>query len=558
MALSDIEIARLATLRRISAIAQDRLGIADEHVIPYGHHKAKLALPFVESLDNRPMGKLVLVTAISPTPAGEGKTTTTVGLGDALNHIGKKAVIALREPSLGPVFGMKGGATGGGYAQVVPMDDINLHFTGDFHAIALANNLLSATLDNHVHHGNALDIDVRRISWKRVMDMNDRALRDITVGLGGPGNGYPRQDGFDIVVASEVMAILCLARSLADLKERLGSIIVAETRERQPVRARDLKVHGAMAVLLKDSLAPNLVQTLENNPALLHGGPFANIAHGCNSVIATQTALRLADYVVTEAGFGADLGAEKFIDIKCRKSGLRPAAAVVVATVRALKYHGGVELGDLGKEDLATLDKGLGNLERHLKNLQGVFGLPCVVSINHFDSDTEAEHALLRQRVGSLGVAVHTSRHWAQGGAGAADLAHDVVRLCDTPSMLRFAYEDADPLWDKLRKVATLTYGAADVTASAAVRAHIQRLQDSGYGHFPVCIAKTQYSFSTNPKLRGAPSGHTVEVREVRLAAGAEFVVMVCGDVMTMPGLPKVPSAERIDLNTQGQIVGLS
>ena len=558
MALSDIEIARLATLRRISAIAQDRLGIADEHVIPYGHHKAKLALPFVESLDNRPMGKLVLVTAISPTPAGEGKTTTTVGLGDALNHIGKKAVIALREPSLGPVFGMKGGATGGGYAQVVPMDDINLHFTGDFHAIALANNLLSATLDNHVHHGNALDIDVRRISWKRVMDMNDRALRDITVGLGGPGNGYPRQDGFDIVVASEVMAILCLARSLADLKERLGSIIVAETRERQPVRARDLKVHGAMAVLLKDALAPNLVQTLENNPALLHGGPFANIAHGCNSVIATQTALRLADYVVTEAGFGADLGAEKFIDIKCRKSGLRPAAAVVVATVRALKYHGGVELGDLGKEDLAALDKGLGNLERHLKNLQGVFGLPCVVSINHFDSDTEAEHALLRQRVGSLGVAVHTSRHWAQGGAGAADLAHDVVRLCDTPSMLRFAYEDADPLWDKLRKVATLTYGAADVTASAAVRAHIQRLQDSGYGHFPVCIAKTQYSFSTNPKLRGAPSGHTVEVREVRLAAGAEFVVMVCGDVMTMPGLPKVPSAERIDLNTQGQIVGLS
>ena len=558
MALSDIEIARLATLRRISAIAQDRLGIADEHVIPYGHHKAKLALPFVESLDNRPMGKLVLVTAISPTPAGEGKTTTTVGLGDALNHIGKKAVIALREPSLGPVFGMKGGATGGGYAQVVPMDDINLHFTGDFHAIALANNLLSATLDNHVHHGNALDIDVRRISWKRVMDMNDRALRDITVGLGGPGNGYPRQDGFDIVVASEVMAILCLARSLADLKERLGSIIVAETRERQPVRARDLKVHGAMAVLLKDSLAPNLVQTLENNPALLHGGPFANIAHGCNSVIATQTALRLADYVVTEAGFGADLGAEKFIDIKCRKSGLRPAAAVVVATVRALKYHGGVELGDLGKEDLAALDKGLGNLERHLKNLQGVFGLPCVVSINHFNSDTEAEHTLLRQRVGSLGVAVHTSRHWAQGGAGAADLAHDVVRLCDTPSMLRFAYEDADPLWDKLRKVATLTYGAADVTASAAVRAHIQRLQDSGYGHFPVCIAKTQYSFSTNPKLRGAPSGHTVEVREVRLAAGAEFVVMVCGDVMTMPGLPKVPSAERIDFNAQGQIVGLS
>ena len=558
MALSDIEIARLATLRRISAVAQDRLGIADEHVIPYGHFKAKLALPFVESLVDRPMGKLILVTAISPTPAGEGKTTTTVGLGDALTHIGKKAVIALREPSLGPVFGMKGGATGGGYAQVVPMDDINLHFTGDFHAIALANNLLSATLDNHIHHGNALDIDVRRISWKRVMDMNDRALRNITVGLGGPGNGFPRQDGFDIVVASEVMAILCLAGSLTDLKQRLGNIIVAETRTHQPVRARDLKVHGAMAVLLKDALAPNLVQTLENNPALLHGGPFANIAHGCNSVIATQTALRLADYVVTEAGFGADLGAEKFIDIKCRKSGLRPAAAVVVATVRALKYHGGVDLGDLAKQDLTALHLGLGNLERHLKNLQEIFGLPCVVCINHFDSDTEAEHALIRQRVGSLGVAVHTARHWALGGPGAADLARDVVRLCETASTLRFAFEDADPLWDKLRKVATLTYGAADVHASAAVRAQIQRLQEGGYGHFPVCIAKTQYSFSTDPKLRCAPSGHTVEVREVRLAAGAEFVVMVCGDVMTMPGLPKVPSAERIDLNEQGQIVGLS
>ena len=558
MALSDIEIAQQARMLRISDLARDRLGIADEHLEPYGHHKAKLSLRYIDGLASRPEGKLILVTAISPTPAGEGKTTTTVGLGDALNHIGKKAVIALREPSLGPVFGMKGGATGGGYAQVVPMEDINLHFTGDFHAIAAANNLLSAALDNHVHHGNTLDIDVRRISWKRVMDMNDRALRDITVGLGGPGNGYPRQDGFDIVVASEVMAILCLSSSLADLKARLGNIIVAETRSRQPVRARDLKVHGAMAVLLKDAMAPNLVQTLENNLALLHGGPFANIAHGCNSVIATQTALRLADYVVTEAGFGADLGAEKFIDIKCRKSGLRPAAAVVVATVRALKYHGGVDLVDLSKEDLGALDKGLGNLERHLKNLQGVFGLPCVVSINHFDSDTEAEHALLRQRVGSLGVAVYTSRHWAKGGAGAAELAHEVVRLCDTPSTLRFAFDDADPLWEKLRKVATQTYGAATVQASAAVRAQIQRLQEGGYGHFPVCIAKTQYSFSTDPKLRGAPSGHAVEVREVRLAAGAEFVVMVCGDVMTMPGLPKVPSAERMDLNAQGQVVGLS
>ena len=558
MPLSDIEIARQATLRRIADLAQDRLGIADEHLVPYGHHKAKLSLSFVESLASRPEGKLVLVTAISPTPAGEGKTTTTVGLGDALNHIGKKAVIALREPSLGPVFGMKGGATGGGHAQVVPMEDINLHFTGDFHAIALANNLLAASIDNHIHHGNALDIDMRRITWKRVMDMNDRALRDITVGLGGPTNGFPRQDGFDIVVASEVMAILCLATSLKDLKERLGRIVVAETRGRRPVRAADLKVHGAMAVLLKDALAPNLVQTIENNPALLHGGPFANIAHGCNSVIATRTALRLADYVVTEAGFGADLGAEKFIDIKCRKSGLRPSAAVVVATVRALKYHGGVELADLGRENLDALGRGMANLERHVTNLKEVFRLPCVVSINHFTSDTEAEHSLLRERIGALGVAVHTARHWAEGGQGAADLARDVVRLCDQPSTLRFAYEDADPLWDKLHKVATRTYGAAEVLASAAVRAQIQRLQDGGYGHYPICIAKTQYSFSTDPKLRGAPSGHGVEVREVRLAAGAEFVVMVCGDIMTMPGLPTVPSAERIDLNEEDQVVGLS
>ena len=555
---SDIEIARHATLRRITQLAQDRLGIGDEHIIPYGHFKAKLALPFVDSLAGRPEGKLILVTAISPTPAGEGKTTTTVGLGDALNHIGKKAVIALREPSLGPVFGMKGGAAGGGHAQVVPMEDINLHFTGDFSAIALANNLLAAALDNHVHHGNALDIDVRRITWRRVMDMNDRALRQLTVGLGGAANGYPRQDGFDIVVASEVMAILCLATSLQDLKERLGRIVVAETRARQPVRASDLRVHGAMAVLLKDALAPNLVQTLENNPALLHGGPFANIAHGCNSIIATRTALRLGDYVVTEAGFGADLGAEKFIDIKCRKSGLRPACAVVVATVRALKYHGGIELATLGSEDLGALARGLANLERHLHNLQDVFGLPCVVAINHFASDTEAEHALLRQRIGERGVAVHTARHWAEGGAGAAALAHEVVRLCDTPSTLRFAYDDAEPLWEKVRLVATRTYGAADVQANAAVRSQIQRLQDSGYGHYPVCIAKTQYSFSTDPKLRGAPSGHTVEVREVRLAAGAEFVVMVCGDIMTMPGLPKVPSAERIDLDPQGRIVGLN
>ena len=562
--MSDIDIARQARMQRITTLAQERLGIAEEHLVPYGHYKAKLALPYIGSLAQRPGakdGKLVLVTAISPTPAGEGKTTTTVGLGDALNAIGKKALIALREPSLGPVFGLKGGATGGGRAQVVPMEDINLHFTGDFSAIGLAHNLLSAALDNHIHHGNALDIDVRRVTWKRVMDMNDRALRQINVGLGGPANGYPRQDGFDIVVASEVMAILCLSSSLADLKARLGRIVVAETRNRKPVTAADLKVHGAMTVLLKDALAPNLVQTIENNLALLHGGPFANIAHGCNSVIATRTALQLADYVVTEAGFGADLGAEKFIDIKCRKAGLAPAAAVLVATVRALKYHGGVNLADLGPENLPALERGLANLTRHLYNLREVFGQHAVVCINHFASDTEAEHALLRERIGALGahgVAVHTARHWAEGGKGAVDLAREVVRLCEQPATLRFAYEDSDPLWDKLVKLATRTYGAQGVTASAAVRAQIERLQQGGYGHLPVCVAKTQYSFSTDASLRGAPSGHTLDVREVRLAAGAEFIVLVCGDVMTMPGLPKVPSAERIDLNEAGQIVGLS
>jgi len=556
--LSDLEIARQTPMRRIADLARERLGIDDVHLVPYGHYKAKLALDHIATLQDRPEGKLVLVTAISPTPAGEGKTTTTVGLGDALGLIGKKAVIALREPSLGPVFGMKGGAAGGGRAQVVPMEDINLHFTGDFNAVALANNLLAAAIDNHVHHGNALGIDVRRISWRRVVDMNDRALRDITVGLGGPANGYPRQDAFDIVVASEVMAILCLARSLRDLKERLGRIVVAETRDRRPVRAADLKVHGAMAVLLRDALAPNLVQTLEHTPALLHGGPFANIAHGCNSVIATQTALRLADYAITEAGFGADLGAEKFIDIKCRAAGLRPAAAVLVATVRALKFHGGVELADLGAENPAALQRGLANLERHLGNLRDVFGLPCVVAVNHFVGDTEAEHELVREQVARLGVAVVTARHWAEGGRGAVDLAREVVRLCERPATLRYAYDDATPLWNKLLAVATRVYGAADISAPAPVRAQIERLQASGYGHLPVCVAKTQYSFSTDPTRRGAPSGHTVNVREVRLAAGAEFVVMVCGDVMTMPGLPKLPSAEHIDLDDDGRIVGLS
>jgi formate--tetrahydrofolate ligase len=459
---------------------------------------------------------------------------------------------------MGPVFGLKGGATGGGMAQLVPMEDINLHFTGDFQAVAQANNLLAACLDNHLHHGNALDIDLRRIRWKRVLDMNDRALRDITVGLGGPGNGYPRQDGFDIVVASEVMAIFCLATSLADLKQRLGRIVVAETRARQPVTAADLKVHGAMAVLLRDALAPNLVQTLENNPALVHGGPFANIAHGCNSVIATRTALRLADYVVTEAGFGADLGAEKFIDIKCRQTGLRPSAAVVVATVRALKYHGGVALPDLVREDTAALDRGLANLQRHLHNLREVFGLPCVVAINPFDSDTEAEHALLRDRVQALGVPVHLARHWAEGGRGALTLAREVVQLCQQPSTLRFAYDEHDTLWDKLRILALRTYGAADIAAPRAVRAQIDRLQDQGHGRLPVCVAKSPVSFSTDPGLLGAPSGHVLNIREVRLAAGAGFVVMVCGEVMTMPGLPRVPAAELIDIDEQGRIVGLS
>ena len=559
--MSDIDIARHARLQRITDLARERLGIADEHLVPYGHYKAKLSLPFIDSLAARPEGKLVLVTAISPTPAGEGKTTTTVGLCDALNHLGKKAMIALREPSLGPVFGMKGGATGGGHAQVVPMEDINLHFTGDFQAIALAHNLLSAVLDNHIHHGNALDIDLRRIVWRRVVDMNDRALRDITIGLGGAANGFPRQDGFDIVVASEVMAILCLATSLRDLKQRLGRIVVAETRARQPVTASDLKVHGAMTVLLRDALAPNLVQTLENNPALLHGGPFANIAHGCNSVLATRTALKLADYVVTEAGFGADLGAEKFIDIKCRKSGLMPAAAVLVATVRALKYHGGVALGDMGVEDLPALERGLCNLQRHLHNLREVFGLRCVVAINHFASDTDAEHNFLRKRIEALGVPVHSAHHWALGGRGAAALAHEVVRLCAAPlpdGGQRFAYDDADSLWNKVHKLATLTYGASHISASAAVRVQIQRLQDNGYGHLPVCVAKTQYSFATDASQRGAPSGHVLDIRAVRLAAGAEFVVMVCGDIMTMPGLPKVPSAERIDIDDDGRVLGLS
>ena len=558
---SDIDIAQQATLHRITGVAAEKLGIADKHLVPYGHFKAKLSLEYLESIKDRPNGKLILVTAISPTPAGEGKTTTTVGLGDALNRIGKKTMVCLREPSLGPVFGVKGGAAGGGYAQVVPMEDINLHFTGDFSAIALANNLLAAMIDNHIHHGNELDIDVRRIAWKRVVDMNDRALRDITASLGGPANGYPRQDGFDIVVASEVMAIFCLATSIKDLKERLGNIVIGYTRAQTPVTARDLKAHGAMTVLLKDALAPNLVQTLENNPAILHGGPFANIAHGCNSVIATQASLKLADYVVTEAGFGADLGAEKFIDIKCRKSGLRPDAVVIVATIRALKYHGGVDVKSLNTENLVALEIGVANLERHVRNVREHYGLPCVVSINNFTFDTPAELQLLQDRMAKHEVPVLVARHWAEGGKGAEDVARAVVDIVENGQPgapgFQFVYEESLPLLDKITSIATKIYGAAGVSADDKVRAQLRKLEAAGYAHYPVCVAKTQYSFSTDAGARGAPSGHTLNIREVRLAAGAEFIVMVCGDVMTMPGLPKVPSAEKIDVDDSGNIVGL-
>ncbi len=556
--LTDIEIAQLATLEKIIPLAAQRLGIPDDALEPFGHYKAKVALDYLANLPEKPGSKLILVTAISPTPAGEGKTTTSVGLGDGLSRIGKKAMVCLREPSLGPVFGMKGGAAGGGHAQVVPMEDINLHFTGDFSAIALANNLLAALLDNHIHQGNELGIDVRRVTWKRVVDMNDRALRDIVVALGGTGNGYPREDGFDIVVASEVMAIFCLSTSLSDLKNRLGNIVVGYTHDRKAVTARDLKAHGAMAVLLKDALKPNLVQTLEHTPAFIHGGPFANIAHGCNTVIATKNALKLADYVVTEAGFGADLGAEKFIDIKCRKSGLRPSAVVVVATLRALKYHGGVDLKELNQENLPAVEKGFANLERHVNNVRNHYGLPCVVALNHFTYDTEAEIDLLRQKLAPYNVPLVVSRHWAEGGKGAEALATTVVDMIEnTPSDFHFVYEEELTLWEKMKAIATKIYGATDITADTDVRNRIKKLQEEGYGHYPVCVAKTQYSFSTDPKLRGAPSNHVVNVREVRLAAGAEFIVMVCGDIMTMPGLPKVPSAEKIDIDENGKIVGL-
>ena len=564
MATSNIEIAQQAELWPITRIAEG-LGIPDEELEPYGRFKAKVSLRHLRTLQERPRGRLVLMTAVSPTPAGEGKTTTTVGLGDALTRIGERAMICLREPALGPVFGMKGGAAGGGYAQVVPMEDINLHFTGDFSAIAIATNLLAALIDNHVHHGNALGIDVRRVTWRRVLDVNDRALRDAVIGLGGPSNGYPREDGFDIVVASEVMAIFCLATDLADLKERLGEIVVAYRRDRTPVRARDLQAHGAMAAILRDALAPNLVQTLEHTPAFVHGGPFANIAHGCNSYLATDSALRMADYVVTEAGFGADLGAEKFVDILCRSTGLRPDVAVVVATVRAMKYHGGVEVADLPHENIAALEQGTANLLRHLKTLRETWGIPTVVAINHRAEDTDAETAALIAAAESVGVTAVVAKHFAEGGAGAEELAREVVRLCDeraaepqdAASALHFTYPDDATLWRKMSAIATRIYGASEITASTAVRAQIKRLQDDGYGGYPVCVAKTQYSFSTDPKLRGAPSGHVVDIREVRLAAGARFVVMICGDIMTMPGLPAVPAANSIDVDDEGRIAGL-
>ncbi|MCC6463147.1 MAG: formate--tetrahydrofolate ligase [Saprospiraceae bacterium] len=555
--LSDIEIAQQATPQRIVPLAAEKLGIPDDALEPYGHFKAKVSLSYLNQLPERAGSKLILVTAVSPTPAGEGKTTTTVGLGDALSRIGKKTMICLREPSLGPVFGMKGGAAGGGFAQVIPMEDINLHFTGDFNAIALANNLLAALVDNHIHQGNALGIDVRRVTWKRVMDMNDRALREVSVSLGGISNGYPREDGFDIVVASEVMAIFCLATSLADLKERLGNIVIGFNYERQPVRARQLNAHGAMTVLLKEAIKPNLVQTLEHTPAFIHGGPFANIAHGCNSVIATKNALKLADYVVTEAGFGADLGAEKFIDIKCRKAGLRPDAVVLVATLRALKYHGGADLKELNQENLPALEKGFPNLERHVNNIRQHYGLPCVVAINHFTFDTEAEIDLLRQKLAPYEVPVVVSKHWAAGGQGAEDLARAVVAQTENgKSDFHFVYDNEMSLWDKMSAIATKIYGATAITADTDVRTRIKKLQEE-YGHYPVCVAKTQYSFSTDPKLRGAPSNHVVNIREVRLAAGAEFIVMICGDIMTMPGLPKLPSAEKIDIDEEGKVVGL-
>jgi formate--tetrahydrofolate ligase len=554
---SDIQIAQEAKKRPILELAREKLGIAPENLEPYGHYKAKVSMDYIKSLQTRQNGKLILVSAITPTPAGEGKTTTTVGLTDALNHIGKKAMLCLREPSLGPCFGVKGGAAGGGYAQVVPMEDINLHFTGDFHAIGAAHNLLAALIDNHIYWGNALGIDGRRVAWRRAIDMNDRSLRQIVSSLGGVANGFPREDGFDITVASEVMAIFCLAKDLDDLKKRLGSIIIGYTRDRKPVRAADLKAHGPMTALLKDALAPNLVQTLEGTPAFIHGGPFANIAHGCNSVLATTTALKLADYVVTEAGFGADLGGEKFIDIKCRKAGLAPDAVVLVATIRALKMHGGVRKEDLKNENLKALESGMANLQRHIENVQK-FGLVPVVSINRFSADTPAEIALVKSACAKLGVEAVMADHWAEGGRGAADVARAVVKVVESgKSRMKLLYPDDMPLLEKVRTIAREIYRAKDIAADKPVRDQLAQFEAMGYGKLPVCIAKTQYSFTTSADAKGAPTDHVVPVREARLSAGAEFVVAICGDIMTMPGLPKVPAADHIDVGPDGRIVGL-
>lgn len=555
----DITIARNTKLQRIDELAKDRLGIDPVELEPYGHYKAKLSAGLIRSLESRPDGKLVLVTAMTPTPAGEGKTTTTIGLGDALNLIGKKAMVCVREPSLGPCFGKKGGGAGGGYAQVAPMDDINLHFTGDFHAISAAHNLLAAIVDNHVQQGNELGFDVRRPMWRRVVDMNDRALRNIVVGLGGVSHGVPRETGYDITVASEIMAILCLSSSLHDMKERFSRIIVGYNRKREPILAGDLGVQGAMTVLMKDAISPNLVQTLGHTPTFVHGGPFANIAHGCNSVLATKTALKLADLVITEAGFGADLGAEKFLDIKCRLSGLRPSAVVLVATVRALKYQGGAKLADLNTEDLGALAKGIVNIERHVSNLKTHYNLPVVVAINRFFSDTPAEIGFIVDKMSEHGVRAVPAEHFAKGGEGATDLAEAVVDVLSGPQAeLHFAYEDGDTLWEKLEKIAKKIYGAGEVTAEAAVRNKIAKFQADGYGHFPVCVAKTQYSFSTDPNLLGAPSGHTFNIRDAYLSAGAGFMVALGGDIMTMPGLPKVPAAMHIDIDDKGNVIGLS
>jgi formate--tetrahydrofolate ligase len=558
---ADITIARNTKLEKITELAKAKLGIDPDDLEPYGHYKAKVSKKLVDSLQDKPNGKLVLVTAITPTPAGEGKTTTTIGLADALNSIGKKTMVCVREPSLGPCFGMKGGGAGGGYSQVAPMDDINLHFTGDFHAIGAAHNLLAALVDNHIHHGNELGFDVRRTMWRRVVDMNDRALRNVVIGLGGLAGGVPRESGYDITVASEIMAILCLSTSLQDMKERFSKIIVGYKRNREPIVAGDLNAQGAMTVLMKDAINPNLVQTLEHTPTFVHGGPFANIAHGCNSAVATKTALKLADYVITEAGFGADLGAEKFLDIKCRLTGLRPSAVVLVATIRALKYSGGVELADLNKEDVDSLIKGCANLDQHVGNIRTNFGLPVVVAVNRFHSDTEAEIAALIKHMADQGVEAIMAEHFAKGGAkGAVELAEAVARTVDGNAKpeLRFTYDDDDGLWQKLEKIAKKIYHASEITATTAVRTKIKNFEKDGFGHFPVCVAKTQYSFSTDPKLRGAPTDHVFNVRDVYLSAGAGFMVALSGDIMTMPGLPKVPAANGIDIDQNGDIVGLS